>query len=98
MDCTGVRGVACAQFSSAQLGCKRYKLSVWLLSEPGSSTQEVRTDGYYVTGYGGSRGEKDERAKGETETEARKEHREGGKKLLEMKEGNGDRGRKGNKR
>lgn len=60
----------------------------------------MHADGYYVTGYGASRGERDERAKGETETEARKEHREGGKKLLEreMKEGNGDRGRKGNER
>lgn len=37
--------------SSAQLGCQRSKLTVWLLSERDSSTQEVCADGYRVTGY-----------------------------------------------
>lgn len=43
--------VCSVQFSSAQLGCQRYKLTVWLLSERDSSTQEGCADGYYVTGY-----------------------------------------------
>lgn len=48
--CQGSR-VCSVQLSSAQLGCRCYKLGVWLLSEPDSSTQDVCTDGYYVIGY-----------------------------------------------
>lgn len=63
--CRGSR-VCSVQLSSAQLGCRCYKLGVWLLSEPDSSTQDVCTDGYYVIGYSQPWKEGWERAEGRT--------------------------------
>lgn len=57
------RALRSAQRSSAQLGCQRYKLTMWLLSERDSSTQEVCTDGYYMSLGTASHGGWDEGAK-----------------------------------
>lgn len=84
------RALRSARLSSAQLGCQRYKLTMWLLSERDSSTQEVCTDGYYMSPGTASHGGRDEGAKERKKTGWGKDT---GAEEEDRWRGRGDRGR-----